>query len=154
MVILKSNLYDSSPSTTNQRPHDEVYETPRFSPPDAYRYCHARVAASRCLRENDGNGPLVSDIQDLSLLTAFDGKLAIGNAVERRIAAVSKRSWPLGPPALLVPIGRPRLASAHRFDFEGSGIPPPFRRISQSIFPQRGSDASFHPRDTVKAVGV
>src|SRR5713101_1692007 len=79
--IYITNPEDSSPSTTNQRPHDEVYETPRFSPPDAYRYCHARVAASRCLRENDGNCTMLSDIPDLSLSTPVSGKPAVGNTV-------------------------------------------------------------------------
>ena len=73
MVILNTNPEDSSPSTTNQRPHDEVYQTPRFRSPDPYPDRHARVAASRCLRENDGNRPVLSDIPDLSLSTAFDG---------------------------------------------------------------------------------
>ena len=47
-----------------------------------------------------------------------------------------------------------KCSAEYRFDFAGSGIPPPLRRISQPIFPQRGSDTSFHPRDTVKDVGV
>ncbi len=81
MVILKSNLYDSSPSTTNQRPHDEVYETPRVRSTDPYPDCHDGVAASRRLRKNDTNSPVLSDIADLSLSTTFDGTLAIGDAV-------------------------------------------------------------------------
>src|SRR5947207_13816042 len=65
MVIRISNLYDSSTSTTNQRQRNEVYQTPRFRAPDAYPYRHARVAASRCLRQNDGNRKSLSNIQDL-----------------------------------------------------------------------------------------
>src|SRR5207244_7043803 len=53
MVIRISNLYDSSTSTTNQRQRNEVYQTPRFRAPDAYPYRNTRVAASRCLRQND-----------------------------------------------------------------------------------------------------
>src|SRR2546426_8523224 len=69
ITIRKSQ--DSSTSTTNQRQHNEVYETPRFSPPDPYRYRHARLAASRRLRENDCERNILSHIQDLSLSTAF-----------------------------------------------------------------------------------
>src|SRR5437870_11390626 len=65
MLIRISNLYDSSTSTTNQRQRNEVYQTPRFRAPDAYPYRHARVAASRCLRQNDGNRKSLSNIQDL-----------------------------------------------------------------------------------------
>src|SRR6266481_6294026 len=79
MVILKSNLYDSSPSTTNQRPHDEVYETPRFRAPDPYPDCHDGLAASRRLRANDEHRKILSDIPDLSLSTTFYGQPAVGN---------------------------------------------------------------------------
>jgi len=68
MVIQISNRYDSSPSPTNQRQHDEVYQTPRLRSPDPYPSGHARVAASRGLRDNDGNLPVLSDIQDLPLM--------------------------------------------------------------------------------------
>lgn len=78
-----TNPEDSSPSTTNQRPHDEVYQTRRLRSPDPYRDCQTGVAASRRLRENDTNRPVLSDIADLALSTTFDGTLAIGNAVER-----------------------------------------------------------------------
>src|SRR5712691_3874241 len=81
MLTSSSNLYDSSPSTTNQRPHDEVYETPRFRSPDPYLYRYARLAASRCLRENDAHRTILSDIQNLSLSTTFDGKPTVRNAV-------------------------------------------------------------------------
>ena len=81
MVIATSHRDDSSPSPTNQRQHDAVHQTCRFRSPDPYPYCHARVAASRCLWVNDGNRPSVSDIPDLSLPTPFYGKPAIGNAV-------------------------------------------------------------------------
>src|SRR5215831_18219233 len=81
MLIRISNRDDASTSTTNQRQHDEVYQTGRFRSPDPYPYRHARVAASRCLWENDGNRTIVSDIPDLSLPTPFYGKPAIGNAV-------------------------------------------------------------------------
>src|SRR5712691_2349131 len=78
MLIPISYLYDSSTSPTNQRQHDEVYQTPRFSSPDPYRDCHTGLAASRRLRENDSNRTVLSDIANLSLSTAFDGALAVG----------------------------------------------------------------------------
>src|SRR5712692_5730090 len=81
MVILKSNLYDSSPSTTHQRQHDEVYETPRCRSPDPYPDCHDGLAASRRLGENDSNRTVLSDLADISLSTAFCGEPAFGNAV-------------------------------------------------------------------------
>src|SRR5215813_8045648 len=46
MVIATSNRNDSSPSPTNQRQHEAVYQTPRFRSPHPYSYRHARVAAS------------------------------------------------------------------------------------------------------------
>src|SRR5262249_37442630 len=62
MVILKSNLYDSSPSTTNQRLHDKVYETPSLRSPDPYPDGHDGLVASRRLRENDANRIILSDL--------------------------------------------------------------------------------------------
>jgi hypothetical protein len=151
---LNTNPEDSSPSSPNQRPYDEVYQTPRLRSADSSPYRHARVAASRSLRENDGNRQRLSDIQDLSLPTPCDGNPTTGNAVERCQASGSQRSSSRRIVALMVTTGRKRLASEHRFDFEGAGIPPQFRRIAPSIFPQRGADAAFHPRDTVKEVGI
>src|SRR2546421_5452784 len=81
MVIATSNRDDSSPSPPNQRQPDAVYQTPRFRSPHPYLYRHARVAASRCLRENDGNRQMLSDIPDLSLSTPFYGQPAVGNTV-------------------------------------------------------------------------
>src|SRR4030095_6029096 len=67
MVICIVNPEDSSPSSTNQRPYDEVYQTPRFRSPDPYPYRHARLVVSRGLRENDTTSPLLSDIHHLPL---------------------------------------------------------------------------------------
>src|SRR2546428_14106157 len=83
MLIRISNRYDSSTSTTNQRQRNEVYQTPQLTAPDAYPYRHARVAASRCLLQNDVNRKSLSNIQDLPLPTAFDGEPAVGNVVQR-----------------------------------------------------------------------
>ena len=47
-------------------------------------------------------------------------------------------------------LGRKLLASEYLFDFESPAIPPQFCRLSQSVFPKRGSDASIHPLDAVK----
>src|SRR5262249_42964389 len=81
MVICIVNPEDSSPSSTNQRPCDEVYQTPRFRSPDPYPYRHARVAASRCLRENDAHRQLLSDIPHLSLPTAVGCQPPVGSAL-------------------------------------------------------------------------
>src|SRR5215813_14709908 len=81
MVICIVNPEDSSPSSTNQRPCDAVYQTPRFSSPDPYPYRHARVAASRCLRENDAHRQLLSDIPHLSLPTAVGCQPPVGSAL-------------------------------------------------------------------------
>src|SRR3989442_14853747 len=77
MLIRKPKRCDSSPSTTNLRQHDEVYQTPRFRSPDPYRDGQTGVAVSRRLREDDGDRTVLSDITDLSLSTTFDGALAI-----------------------------------------------------------------------------
>src|SRR5712691_9960411 len=55
MLIRISNLYDSSTSPTNQRQHNEVYQTPGCRSPDPYRDGQTGLAASRRLRENDAN---------------------------------------------------------------------------------------------------
>src|SRR6266852_4543705 len=55
MAIETLNRDDSSLSTTNQRPYDEVYQTPRFRSSDSYRNCQARLASSRHLRQDDEN---------------------------------------------------------------------------------------------------
>ena len=74
---------DSSPSTTNQRPHDAVYQTPRLRCPDPYPYGHAGVAASRHLRENDAHRAVLSHLQDLSFSTAFGCQPPVGSPLER-----------------------------------------------------------------------
>ena len=154
MLIQISNLYDASTSTTTQRQRNEVYQTPRFSSPDPYRDCQTGVAVSRHLRKNDSDRPVFSDSTDLSLSTAFDGELTIGNTVSRCKAPVAKRSSALRPTALVATLGRPLLAAESVVDLASSGIPPSFRRLSQSVFPQCRADASFHPCDAIKDMGV
>src|SRR5215510_10663403 len=115
MVICIVNPEDSSPSSTNQRPYDEVYQTPRFSSPDPYPYCHARLAASRCLRANDTNRQLLSDIPHLSLPTAVGCQPPVGSALERCKAPGAKRSPPHGTATLVVTLGRKMRAADHLF---------------------------------------
>jgi chromosome partitioning protein len=81
MVIATSNRDDSSPSPTNQRQPDEVYQTPRFRSPDLYRDCQTGVAVSRGLQENDGDRTVLLDITDLSLATAFGCSPPVGSAL-------------------------------------------------------------------------
>src|SRR6266498_3929495 len=69
-MIQSLNRYDSSPSTHNQRPRHEVYQTPRFRSRHPYRDCQAGLAPSRRLRQNDPNCTVLSHLQDLSLSTA------------------------------------------------------------------------------------
>src|SRR6266446_2109244 len=83
MLNRKPHCYDSSTSPTNQRQHDEVYQTPRFRSPHAYRDCQTGLVVPRRLRENDANRPLLSDLQDLPLSTHFSGQPTVGDAVQR-----------------------------------------------------------------------
>src|SRR2546425_7913189 len=67
---------------------------------------------------------------------------------------VAKRSSAFRTTALVVTFGRKLRASEYVVDLESSGIPPQFRRLSQSVLPKRGADASFHPLDAIKDMGV
>jgi hypothetical protein len=82
MLIRIQNRYDSSTSPTNQRSHDEVYQTPRFSSPHPYRDCQTGLAVSGRVRKNDANRPLLSDIQDLPLSTHVHGHPPVGDSVQ------------------------------------------------------------------------
>ena len=83
MLMRISHLDDSSTSPTNQRQHNAVYQTPGLRSPDPARDGQTGWAASRRLRENDANRPVLADSAALSLSTALAGALAVGNAVER-----------------------------------------------------------------------
>src|SRR5713101_1232538 len=148
------NPSDAPTSSTNQRQYDAVYPTPRFRSPHPYPYRHARLAASRCLRENDGNRQLLSDIQDLALPTDFGCQPPVGSALWRGKAAVAKQSSAPPTPAVVVTLGRKLLASEYLVDFESPAIPSQFRRLSQSLLPKRGPNTSVHPVDAVKEGGV
>lgn len=145
---------DASTSPTNQRPHTAVDETPRLRPPDPDPSRHARLAASRCLREKDCHRTLVSDIQPLALSTALDGKPTVRNPVQRGKAPGAKSASSLRTTARVVTLRRPRLASAYGCEVEGPGLPPAGRGIAQAMLPKRCSGASCPPLDAVKALGV
>ena len=154
MGIATANRDDSSPSTTPQRQHDAVYETPRLRCPDPYPYGHAGVAVSRILWENDANRTVLPDLQALPLSTAFPSEPPVGNAVQRCKAPVAKRSSAWSTAYRVVTLGRPLLASEYLCELTSPAIPPSCRRLSPSVLPQRGADASVHPRDAVKDLGV
>src|SRR5262249_24908318 len=52
MAIIRWNRHDSSPSTTNQRRYDEVYQTSRLRSSNPYRNCETRLDQSRHLRQD------------------------------------------------------------------------------------------------------
>ena len=65
-----------------------------------------------------------------------------------------KDHWHLGQLLLLLRLEGTLLATEYVVDLASPGIPPQFRRLSQSILPTCRSDASFHPRDAIKNLGV
>src|SRR5882724_9018110 len=67
MAIILLNRHDSSPSTTHQRLHDEVYQTPRFRSAHPYRNCETRLDPSRYLRPDDPDCSRLSHLQNLPL---------------------------------------------------------------------------------------
>src|SRR5947209_4818368 len=81
MAIETLNRDDSSPSITNQRPYDEVYQTPRFRSSDSYRNCQARLASSRHLRQDDAYCSGLSHLQNISLSADLGCSPPIGNAL-------------------------------------------------------------------------
>src|SRR5256885_10509790 len=78
MAITTLNRHDSLPSTTNQRPCDEVYQTPRFNTSHPYRNGQARLAQSRHLWQDDPNCSGVSHLQNFSLSADLGCQLPIG----------------------------------------------------------------------------
>src|SRR5713226_9232404 len=84
----------------------------------------------------------------------FPGQPPVGDAVQRCKAPVAKRSSAFRATALVVTLGRKLRASEYVVDLESSGIPPQFCRLSQSVLPKRGADASVHPLDAVNDMGV
>src|SRR2546430_4250477 len=94
MAITTLNRHDSLPSTTNQRPCDEVYQTPRFNTSHPYRNGQARVAPSRYLWQDDPNCSGVSHLQNLSLSADLGCRPPIGNAFQRSKAAHREPSPP------------------------------------------------------------
>src|SRR6266567_7839154 len=116
MAITTLNRHDSLPSTTNQRPYDEVYQTPRFNTSHPYRNGQARLAQSRHLWQDDTNCSGLSHLQNLSLSTDLGCQSPIGNAFWRSKAARSGISHPIWTVNLAVALGRKMLTSESVLD--------------------------------------
>src|SRR5712691_846532 len=97
MAIIRLNHHDSSPSTTDQRRYDEVYQTSRLRPSTPYRHCQRRLAPSRPLRQDDPDRSSVSHLQNLSLSallgcqTSLGRPLAIPNTLSSPLLFFSNR---------------------------------------------------------------
>ena len=83
MAIIRLNHHDSSPSTTDQRRYDEVYQTSRLRSSNPYRNCQRRLAPSRHLRQDDPDCSSVSHLQNLSLSALLGCQTALGRPLER-----------------------------------------------------------------------
>src|SRR5215831_17243474 len=130
MAITTLNRHDSSPSTTNQRPYDEVYPTPRFNASHPYRNGQARLAPSRHLWQDDPNCSGVSHLQNLSLSADVGCHPPIGNALQRSTAARRGPSPPVGTVHLAVALGRQMLDSESVLDLKVLPLPAQFRGVS------------------------
>src|SRR6266446_9798498 len=83
MAIIRLNHHDSSPSTTDQRRYDEVYQTSRLRSSNPYRHCQRRLAPSRHLRQDDPDCSSVSHLQNLSLSALLGCQTSLGRPLER-----------------------------------------------------------------------
>jgi len=135
MAITTLNRHDSSPSTTNQRPYDEVYQTPRLRSSHPYRNGQARLAPSRHLRHNDANRSGVSRLQNVSFSEDLGGSSPMRNALERSPSPRPSPSAPLGTIDLVGAFGREMLDSESVLDLKVLPIPPQLRGVSQCMLP-------------------
>src|SRR6266446_7656026 len=78
MAILLLNRHDSSPSTTHQRLHDEVYQTPRFRSAHPYRNGETRLDPSRYLRPDDPDCSRLSHLPNLSFSASLGRQAPLG----------------------------------------------------------------------------
>src|SRR5512145_234222 len=131
MAITTLNRHDSLPSTTNQRPYDAVYQTPRFNTSHPYRTSQACLAQSRYLWQDDTNCAGLSPLQNLSLSADVGGQPPIGNAFQRSKAAPPGPSTPACTVHLAIALGRQMLDSEYVLDLKGLPIPAQFRGLSQ-----------------------
>src|SRR4030095_14473073 len=147
MAITTRNRDDSSPSTTNQRPYDEVYQTPRFNASHPYRNGQARLAPSRHLWQDDTNCSGVSHLQNLSLSVDLGCQPPIGNAFQRSKTARRGLSPPVCTIHLALALGRHMLASESVLDLKVLPIPAQFRGVSPCMLPQLRCGAAVDPLD-------
>src|SRR6266446_7595487 len=83
MAIIRLNHHDSSPSTTDQRRYDEVYQTSRFRSANPYRNCQRRLDPSRPLRQDDPDCSGLSHFQNLSLSALLGCQAPFGRSLSR-----------------------------------------------------------------------
>src|SRR5207247_427263 len=119
------------PSTTNQRPYDAVYQTPRFTTAHPYRNGQARVAPSRHLWHDDTHCSGVSPLQNLALSAAWGCRPPIGNALQRSTAARRGPSSPVCTVHLALALGRQMLDSESVLDLKVLPLPAQCRGVSQ-----------------------
>src|SRR5207253_2748522 len=96
MAITTLNRHDSSPSTTHQRPYDEVYQTPRLNAAHPYRHCQSRLAPSRHLGQDDTNCSGLSHLQHLTLSADVGCQPPMDHAVSRAKATRPGSATPVG----------------------------------------------------------
>src|SRR6266446_3667684 len=83
IISIRLNHHDSSPSTTDQRRYDEVYQTSRLRSSNPYRNCQRRLAPSRHLRQDDPDCSSVSHLQNLSLSALLGCQTSLVRPLER-----------------------------------------------------------------------
>ena len=135
MAITTLNRHDSSPSTTRQRPYDEVYQTPRLRSSHPYRNGQARLAPSRHLRQNDANRSGVSHLQNVALSDDLGGSSPMSNTLERFQSPRPRPSTPLGTVDFVIAFGREMLDSASGLALQVLPIPAQLRGVSQCMLP-------------------
>src|SRR4029450_12768243 len=135
MAITPLNRPDSFPSTTNQRPYDAVYQTPRFHTSHPYRNGQARLAQSRYLWQDDTHCAGLSHLQNLALSADLGCQPPMGNAFQRSTAAHPGPSILASTVTLALALGRQMLDSEYVLDLKVLPIPAQFRGVSQCMLP-------------------
>jgi hypothetical protein len=115
-----------------QRQHYEVYQTPRCHSSTSYPHCHAGLAQSRRLRQNDADRPGLSPFQDLALSTPFGGHRPARSALQRTTPEAKSGSF-VGATRLVMTLGRSRLHRESLSEFQTPRIPAQRGGPSQHI---------------------
>src|SRR6266487_1532479 len=154
MAITTLNRHDSLPSTTNQRPYDEVYQTPRLNTSHSYRNGQTRLAQSRHLWHDDPHCSGVSHLPHFSLSADVGCRPPIGNAFQRSKAARPGPFPPVRTINLALALGRKMLDSEYVLDLTVLPIPAQFRGASQCMLPQLRCCSAVDPLDGQAHSGV